>query len=149
MGIRTMSMPSFRLLIGDATITRYFAMISDNLLAFIGAAWVASRFGALGDILPNIVLFVSYFVYFLLTEGLLSTTPGKFLCGLCVRTLSGGRCSWAQAAIRTVFRFVEANPILLGALPGAITVLVTRRHQRLGDLLAGTVVVSSSEEKIA
>jgi hypothetical protein len=45
--------------------------------------------------------------------------------------------------LRTLLRVIEVNPILLGALPAGIMLLVTKRRQRLGDLLAGTVVISN------
>jgi uncharacterized RDD family membrane protein YckC len=132
-------------LVGNATKDRFFAAICDNFVALVAALVAGSAVGTLGDPVPNVVVFVSYFAYYFLCEGLLSTTPGKFVCGLSVRGLSGKRCTWLQAAIRTLLRLVEVNPILLGALPAGLAVLATKRHQRLGDLLAGTVVVPRSE----
>jgi uncharacterized RDD family membrane protein YckC len=38
---------------------------------------------------------------------------------------------------------VEANPLLLGGLPAGIAILASERNQRLGDLAAGTLVVSA------
>jgi len=40
-----------------------------------------------------------------------------------------------------VTRLVEVNPLLLGGLPAGIAVAMSRRRQRLGDMLAGTYVV--------
>jgi uncharacterized RDD family membrane protein YckC len=66
---------------------------------------------------------------------------GKWLAGLTVKTLDGDRIDWRQAAIRTLLRIVEVNPFILGGLPAAICILATERRQRLGDLVAKTVVV--------
>jgi uncharacterized RDD family membrane protein YckC len=38
-------------------------------------------------------------------------------------------------------RLIEVNPFLVGGLPAGLVLLLTRRRQRLGDLLAGTYVV--------
>ena len=128
-------------LVGVANKDRFFAAVCDNVLAFIVAALIAAAIGTLGELIPTLVMVVAYFAYFLVTEGVLGTTPGKLLCGLRVKTLSGGRCTWRHAAIRTACRLIEVDPILLGGLPAGIVILTTSRRQRLGDLLAGTVVV--------
>ena len=64
----------------------------------------------------------------------------KRLFGLRISLLSGERCGWARAAIRTILRVFEVNPSLLGGLPAALGGSFTKRHQRVGDLLGGTVV---------
>src|SRR5262245_1599610 len=122
-------------LIGTANKDRFFAAICDNLLALVTGLLVASVVGQLGDLVPNLVVVITYFAYFLVSEGLLSTTPGKLLCGLRIRKLSGEPCTWSQAAIRTLCRVFEVNPLLLGALPAGITILATSRRQRqtIGD----------------
>jgi uncharacterized RDD family membrane protein YckC len=67
---------------------------------------------------------------------------GKYFQGLIVRKLDGGRCDWRAALIRGGLRIIEVNPLLLGGLPAGLFVISTDRKQRLGDMLAGTVVVS-------
>jgi uncharacterized RDD family membrane protein YckC len=59
-----------------------------------------------------------------------------------VRRLSGERCNFEGAVIRTLLRVIEVNPLLLGAIPAGITVMSTERKQRIGDIVAKTVVVS-------
>ncbi len=59
-----------------------------------------------------------------------------------VRKLNGEPCDWTAAAIRSVLRVIEVNPLLLGGLPAGLVVISTARKQRLGDILGGTVVVS-------
>lgn len=42
---------------------------------------------------------------------------------------------------RTFWRFLEANPILIGALPAALLIFFSKSHRRLGDYAAKTLVV--------
>lgn len=72
-----------------------------------------------------------------------SRTPGKYLQGLVVVDPSGGRCGWRRALVRTLVRVVEANLLLFGGLPAGVTILASKRNQRLGDLAAGTLVIST------
>jgi uncharacterized RDD family membrane protein YckC len=66
-------------------------------------------------------------------------TPGKMLIGLRVVTVEGAPVRFRHAAIRSGLGLVD---FLVGAGAVAIlTVLVTRRNQRLGDLAAGTIVL--------
>jgi uncharacterized RDD family membrane protein YckC len=88
-----------------------------------------------------------YLVYFFVCEAVFSTTPGKALYGLRVVQFSGERCSWQCALIRTATRLLEVNPVLLGGLPAGIAVISSRHHQRIGDMLAGTVVTSQHRQR--
>jgi uncharacterized RDD family membrane protein YckC len=45
-----------------------------------------------------------------------------------------------------LLRILEVNPLLIGALPASIAILSSKRRQRIGDMLAGTVVVSTQVE---
>jgi uncharacterized RDD family membrane protein YckC len=45
--------------------------------------------------------------------------------------------------VRTLLRLLEANPLLFGGLPAGVAILLSGRNQRLGDLAAGTMVVSA------
>jgi uncharacterized RDD family membrane protein YckC len=137
-------MANITLLSGEATRERFFAFIIDNMLA------VLLGFVALGIMKPHgeaaqwVAAVASYLSFFLVFEGLFGATPGKFGFGLRVTTREGGRCSWWQILTRPALRLVDANPLVLGALPGGVAVLSGPHRQRFGDMLAGTVVVSTS-----
>jgi uncharacterized RDD family membrane protein YckC len=73
----------------------------------------------------------------LLTGG---RTPGKWLLGLRVRAEDGGAADISALLVRNVFRLVDLLPGTYAV--GAVAVAVGGRRQRLGDLLARTVVVS-------
>ena len=110
-----------------------------TVLSLIAAGMVNS-FGATAVITA---LCSAHLAYFFVFEALWSRTPGKYLFGLRVCQVDGSRCTLRSAMLRTLLRVIEVNPILLGALPAGIMLLVTKRRQRLGDLLAGTVVISN------
>jgi uncharacterized RDD family membrane protein YckC len=129
-------------LIGAASKERFLAAWFDAVVATIAALVVASLVPADKPLWWPVLMVGTYFAYFFVFEGVVKTTPGKFLFGLRVRRLSGRPCSIVQAAIRTVVRLLEVNPLLAGGLPAGICILATRRRQRIGDMLAGTVVVS-------
>jgi uncharacterized RDD family membrane protein YckC len=122
---------------GDATKSRLFAAAVDNLFATLLCLLIASK-------LPGIAIF-AYLGYFLVQEATWHTTLGKWLFGLTIVCLDGGAVGWPEAGSRTLLRVVEVNPILLGMLPGGIAVALSKRKQRLGDRLAGTIVVRKKE----
>ena len=78
------------------------------------------------------------FFYFWLCEGLRGRTLGKRLCGLRVLGLEGGPPGLGATFWRTVLRAVDWLPTLY--LLGAVVMVVRARNQRVGDLVAHTVV---------
>ena len=83
-----------------------------------------------------VVVGVGLFLYFWLFEGLVGTTLGKLLFGLGVVRDPDGRVGLARAFARDLLRIVDL------ALIGFILAAVTPRRKRLGDMLAGSMVVS-------
>lgn len=68
-------------------------------------------------------------------------SPGKMLLGLRVVREDGGPIRFRHAFTRALAGvFVDFNPLLLGA-PAVITSLCSTKGKRVGDLLAGTVVI--------
>jgi uncharacterized RDD family membrane protein YckC len=134
--------PRVRVVPGQSSGGRFIAAQIDHAFGVVIFLAVGMNLGeVIGDIATGTVAFGSYLGYYFLPEWLFGTTVGKSLFSLRVRQLSGARCTARQAAIRTVMRLIEVNPLLLGALPAGISILATEHKQRLGDLLAGTVVV--------
>jgi uncharacterized RDD family membrane protein YckC len=130
-------------MIGNSGRPRIFAFILDNLLATVAAFLVVAALKSDSPYLAGGALCLTYLGYFFLSEALWSRTPGKYLQGLIVVDPSGGRCGWRRALVRTLLRVVEANPLLFGGLPAGIAILASERNQRIGDLVAGTLVVSA------
>lgn len=84
-------------------------------------------------------------------------TPGKWVCGLRVISDDGHPITGMQALIRNLLRAIDLMPAatlvaldpespfgvipLMTGMVGLVTMMATRRLQRLGDLAAGTMVV--------
>ena len=128
--------------IGNARTPRLLAYLADNLFAMIIAFVVMAVIRPQSSVLGGVVVSVLYLLYFFAFEALWGKTPAKFFQKLEVRKIDGSRCSVSDAAIRTLARILEANPLLFGGLPAVIAVLSTKRKQRIGDILAHTIVVS-------
>jgi uncharacterized RDD family membrane protein YckC len=77
--------------------------------------------------------------YYAVLEGLFGASVGKALAGLRVTDLQSRRIGWQAVIVRNLARLIDVLPFTY--VLGGVLTLATRRHQRLGDLLAGTVVV--------
>ena len=96
--------------------------------------------GDLGIALFSIISFAIYFGYDVAFEVLANgRTPGKRWTGLRVLRDDGRPVDLLSSAIRNVVRLVDGLP--LSYLPAMVSILVTQRNQRLGDLAASTIVV--------
>jgi len=124
-----------------ATIPRHIAAVLDNVLSMLFAVIVAKQMPDERPVLQVSAMVVAYLAYYLVFEFAFSSTPAKWMNGLVVRDFQGRRCSLRQTTIRTLTRLIEVNPLLLGGLPAAAQILWSQNKQRLGDRLAGTVVV--------
>lgn len=129
-------------LTGDASKARVIAFFIDNLVACLIAFLTVGALHSGSGVLSGTVLCVAYLAYFFLFELLWRRTPGKFMQGLVVVSADGNRAGLKAHLIRTLARLFEANPFLLGGIPAGIAILSSDRKQRVGDSIAGTVVVS-------
>ncbi|PIR20529.1 MAG: hypothetical protein COV45_05645 [Deltaproteobacteria bacterium CG11_big_fil_rev_8_21_14_0_20_47_16] len=78
------------------------------------------------------------FLYFFLLEAAFFATIGKFSCWMYVRRKDGRHAGTLAVLVRNFFRLIE---MLTAWLLTWIPMELTRRHQRLGDLAAGTIVI--------
>jgi uncharacterized RDD family membrane protein YckC len=128
---------------------RALAIIADGLL--LGVAFSAIslvlRAAQAGDLDASLPLgyawgggfFLLAMTYYSLMEGYRGRTVGKMLLGIrVVREDTGGVPGVKKAAIRSLLRVVDG---IFGYLVGFIAVVVSGKDQRLGDMLARTVVV--------
>jgi len=84
-------------------------------------------------------------VYDVLFETLAAgRTPGKRISGLRVVRSSGRPVDLTASAIRNAVRLLDGLP--LSYLPTIVSILLTRRNQRPGDLAADTVVIRDRRE---
>ncbi len=89
--------------------------------------------------LPFLIYLVLVFAYYDLMEGYLGQTVGKMLLGIkVVREDNGEAPGLGGAAIRTALRIIDG---LFFYLVAFIAVLASGKNQRLGDMVAHTLVV--------
>jgi uncharacterized RDD family membrane protein YckC len=116
------------------------AVVTGAVAAAVQLAFSGSDPG-LGPLALPIWLVVAL-VYFFLSEGLWGATVGKWLMGLTVVREDGADIGLGAAAVRTAARLVDG---LCFYAVGAVLIWSSGRRQRLGDRLAGTLVVHVRE----
>jgi uncharacterized RDD family membrane protein YckC len=85
-------------------------------------------------------LFVLNWGYFTLFEAFDNgRTPGKRVARIRVIQRSGRPIGFVESLARNLVRYVDQIPFFYAV--GVIVMFITRDHQRLGDLAAGTLVV--------
>jgi uncharacterized RDD family membrane protein YckC len=125
--------------------SRFIALLVDLLLrAAVLGALTAVVYGVLDNWIGGLVViaaaFLALFAYdigFEVWGG--GRTPGKRWSGLRVVMDSGRPIGFVASAVRNLLRLLDGPPTLF--VVGAVTILATKRNQRLGDLAAGTIVV--------
>jgi len=94
-----------------------------------------------------IASFVCLFGYFILFEALWNgQTPGKRYLGLRVIQDTGFPVTFFQVANRNLVRIADLLPGFFGV--GAIAVFCHQQHKRLGDVVAGTVVIKERSASV-
>jgi uncharacterized RDD family membrane protein YckC len=122
--------------------SRFIAGAADLIIQLILLAILAlvtqgvSGAGAVVLVLGAFVITVFYPILFELLAG--GRTPGKRMTHLRVLRDSGAPVDLPASAIRNLMRLID-GPLLL-YLPTVVSIAVTRRNQRPGDLAAGTIV---------
>jgi uncharacterized RDD family membrane protein YckC len=94
--------------------------------------------GSLAGALVLLLFFVVWWFYGVLFETFMNgQTPGKYILGLRVLTDAGQPINGMQATLRNLLRAAD----LLLPMFGLLVMSLNRKSQRLGDLVAGTIVV--------
>jgi len=90
-----------------------------------------------------VLLFAAQWLYFLVWEATTGRSPGKAALGVRVVTWAGRPIGWRASALRNLLRAADALPIGygVGLASMAISARFSGRFQRLGDVVAGTMVV--------
>ncbi len=139
--------------------SRFMAAFLDTLiqlalyliLFLIGLAFAfTSR--AFGDS-PKWVLAIGIFAFFIINWGYYALfeifwkgqTPGKRWAGIRVIKDSGRPINVFEAISRNLVRIFDWFPALYGV--GVLTMLLNAKHRRLGDFVAGTLVVHESSDR--
>jgi uncharacterized RDD family membrane protein YckC len=141
--------------IGDRAIaTLLDIIVAASPFAVIGM-WAAVRWGGVtsnGFQLQGTAAGVAFgavailgFLYFWLMEGVFGATLGKFILNLRVRRLNGSSIGMSKSLVRNLSRVVDAIGVYL---VGFLIANFSNRKQRLGDHLAGSVVVHVDSGKV-
>lgn len=92
--------------------------------------WFGGMFGI------QFLLWIVYFTYF---EGTSGQTIGKKFSHIKVLKSDGDPCDSGAALVRNLLRIIDSLPFIY--ILGIILIAATDKHQRLGDMLAKTIVV--------
>lgn len=132
--------------IGAALIDLIVVGIVGFLVMFFVIGGVMLRGFMTGDLsgvlgIPILLGFLIFLLYFSLFEAFMGgQTLGKILLKLKVVTVEGNPIGFTKSLIRNILRYVDMLPTLY--LLGFIIVAISEKNQRLGDMAAGTIVVS-------
>lgn len=125
---------------GGAAFVLFLILIWASVVTNVSDAFNSRVMGNVFVAILSLVLAFLSLGYFVLMEALWNgQTLGKRVAGVRVLKANGLPVGFSQVLIRNLMRIVDALPIFY--VVGSIAVLFTGRHQRLGDMVAGTVVV--------
>jgi uncharacterized RDD family membrane protein YckC len=113
------------------------------------AAWLSSpeALEKAGAGLLLLIAFVLQWGYFALFEAFAGgQTPGKRLLGLRVLEAGGEPITFVDAVLRNLLRAADLLPF--GYAAGLASMLIDARFRRLGDLVAGTIVIVEDRARV-
>ncbi|WP_076148710.1 RDD family protein [Natrinema saccharevitans] len=127
---------------GNVIWHRVGAFFIDSIL--MGLIWIpvivaGTALGDIGFLVFTLAGLVATLIYGFLLEGLYGYTPGKYLLGLVVIKPDGSNCTIGASILRNLLWIVDALPTF--NLIAMVSILLTDDNQRVGDLVADTVVV--------
>jgi uncharacterized RDD family membrane protein YckC len=131
--------------------TRAKALVIDALLSLVlvvplavlqgGLPWSNGSFGVALMGLPFLAATVGWFIYMTLMEGLTGASVGKRTMKLRVVSKDGSPVQPEAALIRNALRILDGFPYIAPYLVGFMAARRSPLKQRLGDLVADTVVI--------
>ena len=128
----------------DVVGKRVVAFLVDVVAIAVTVVVLSTVAGIVSDILGvlvSLVLSLAAIAYFVYMEGTYGQTLGKRLVGIVVVKADGSACDIRASAIRNVARIVDAFPTLY-IVGFAVMYLLGEDRQRVGDLVADTMVVA-------
>jgi len=88
-----------------------------------------------------VIYIIPYFLYHLVMEALSTgQSLGKKLMRIKAITLEGGEPSLSQYVIRWLFRLIDIGFFFM---PGFFSIILSARSQRIGDIVAGTIMIDT------
>ena len=102
-----------------------------------------------GNTLTMVLLLIAFVIiygYYIFFEAIWNgQTPGKRFMKLRVVAQNGSSVTFGKTIMRNIIRIVDSLPIIYAV--GMIIVLLNKKNQRLGDMVAGTVVIREIVEQ--
>ncbi len=131
----------------NVLIRRIISAIIDILLIIPPTSWIfylgyklgLIELGSIAYILMVGIFLGLLFVYTFIAEGKTGQTLGKVIMKITVVKENGAKCTYKASFFRNLIRIFPDGLILY--VVGLISILFSEKSQRLGDYLAGTVVV--------
>jgi uncharacterized RDD family membrane protein YckC len=138
--------------------SRFIAILVDYLIwgfvfLILGllAAIIIPALHFFGGVSANWAIGIAVLIVFLLQWGYFALfeafgngrTPGKRVAHIRVIHQSGRGINFVEALARNLVRFVDAAPSFYAV--GVVVMFLSKRSQRLGDMVAGTLVVRDRE----
>ena len=139
--------------------SRFMAIFLDALIELVvylilfGLTWFWFTNGLFGptrsiwwEALVIFVIFCINWGYYAIFEAVWKgQTPGKRWAGIRVIKDTGRPINAFEAIARNLVRAIDFFPVLYGV--GVVTMLLNAKHRRLGDYVAGTIVVHESSDR--
>jgi uncharacterized RDD family membrane protein YckC len=129
----------------EIIVRRFVATWLDLLVVFGLMALLGLVIGDAPDgvvVLGSVAIWLGYHA---VLEGRLGATLGKWLSGIRVVQATGDIPGLGRGSVRSLFRLLEVNPILLGGIPAGLIADYSKYRQRLGDKVAGTFVIKIAD----
>jgi len=133
--------------------SRFLAALVDTLLIFLlqflvigvltwtlGASSISNTLGAWLYAILGLIAFGFFWGYYIFFEiAWNGQTPGKRWTGIRVIRMDGTPVAATEVIIRNLVRIIDLLPTAYGV--GVLSMFITDKSRRIGDLAAGTVVV--------
>lgn len=119
-----------------------YAIIAGYVITLLMITGFSNNYFGRGSAWVYILLMLPVTMYSLLSEIFLDgQSVGKRVMGIKVISTDGNPASLAQYLIRWLFRIVDFW--LFGLVAGVIAIAVSEKHQRIGDIVAGTTLIKT------
>lgn len=128
-------------------LVRIMAFLIDLLIRFAATMVVYILLALFGEMGVGIALILAFLlewfypVYFEVWQ--LGRTPGKKVFKICVINDDGTPITFSASLLRNLLRLVDFLPLMY--LTGIIASVLNRDFKRIGDLVAGTLVIYDAE----
>ncbi|MFQ3546467.1 RDD family protein [Halobacillus rhizosphaerae] len=120
--------------------------IAGVFLGSLDVPWLISKVQSFVLAIIIIVIFLIFWGYFFLFEVITGgRTPGKMLLGVRVIQEDGSSATSLSLLVRNLLRIIDMLPAYY--LLGLMMIFLHPGHKRIGDLVAGTIVVHERKKK--